>query len=314
MSQPNIIVTGGRGFIGSFLVRHLLSQNAGRIVACDVSPDLTNLEDVVDRIEFAQVDVSSFESVLRLFDTYRPQTVYHLGAVLAPVCEKTPEIGIQTNAVGTYHMLEAARLFGTKQFLFGSSIAVITGDGKNSVIDDYSATHPNNVYAAAKLFSENLGLCYRRQYKLDFRSLRFPGMVGPGVRARGFFNYVSEAIGAAIDGKPYSIAVDPSIRIPIMYLGDLVRALTDLAAAPIDRIRTVNYLVLGYKPVPSAGEIVERLKARIPGAQIDFRDHAVRYDTLPADAFDDRYAREEWGWQPRYDLDDIIDAFIASKK
>ena len=233
--------------------------------------------------------------------------------MLAPACEAAPETGIHVNGVGTYYLLEAARLFGTKQVIFASSITVFTNSRKDSVIDDYSSTRPNNVYAAAKVFSENLGLSYRRQYGLDFRSLRIPGMVGPGLRAHGFFEYVSKAIGAAIAGEPYSVCVDPRTRIPVMYLDDLARAFTDLAATPIERVPTANYLVLGPTPVPSAGEMVERVKSKIPGAQLDFKiDPAVQemIDTLPK-AFDDRYAREEWGWRPRYNLDDIIDAFIA---
>jgi threonine 3-dehydrogenase len=234
--------------------------------------------------------------------------------VLAPVCEKSPETGIRVNALGTYHMLEAARLFKAQQLIFASSITVITGDGKNTVLDDNATTHPDNIYAAAKLFSENMGLFYRRKYGFDFRSLRFPGIVGPGLRSFGFFNYVSEVIGAAVAGKPYLIGVDPGIRTPILYLGDLVRALTELAATPMEKCPTANYLVLGPKPVPSAGDIVERVKAKIPDAQVGFKSNAVSFDNLPADAFDDRCARKEWGWQPRYDLDGIIDAFIAQKK
>lgn len=316
MTEPVQIVTGAAGLIGSSLVRHLLGQGRGRVVASDVAADPASLRDVLDRVDYVRADVGSFESVLRLFSTLRPRTVFHLGAMLGPPCEAAPQAGIQTNAVGTYHLLEAARLFGVEQVIFASSISVFGGAGAGlAVVDDDGLTRPDTVYAAAKLFSENLGLAYRRQHGLDFRSLRMPAVAGPGVGHAGFINYIGRAIEAAIDGRPYTLPVAPATRVPIVTAPDMARAFAELAAAPRESIRTVNYLVLGPKPVPSAQQLVERLQARFPAARLDFRvDPKVQqlFDALPQ-MFDDRRARGEWGWRPQHSLEDLIDAHVAAR-
>src|SRR5450755_2919535 len=77
--------------------------------------------------------------------------------------------------MGTYHVLEAARMFGVRQVLFASSISVMSKSSpEQKIIDDNCCTHPSTVYGAAKLFSENLGLTYKRLHGVDFRSLRPP--------------------------------------------------------------------------------------------------------------------------------------------
>lgn len=315
--HATILVTGGAGFIGSCLVRRLLSLQAARIVVTDISANMVNLEDVRDRIEFVRADAGCFESVLRMVETYRPQTIYHLGAMLGPACDAAPQAGIQANAMATYNLLEAARMFGVKQVIFASSFTVFAGaQGDRAVIDDYSTTRPPAVYAAAKLFSENLGLCYRRLHGIDWRSLRIPGIVGPGVRQPGAFEYVSKAISAAIEGQPYAIYVEPAVRVPLVYIEDIARAFTDLAAAPLEQINTGNYLVLGAHPTPSAQEIVDCLRAKIAGTQLSFQVNPAMqeiFDHFPQ-SFDDCYARKEWGWQPHFDLDGLIDDWIAKSK
>jgi len=85
-----------------------------------------------------------------------------------------------------------------------------------------------------------------------------------------------------------------------------------LAAAPLEQIRTINYLVTGMEPIPTAGELVELVRDRVPTARIDFApdpelqgllDQAVR-------PIDDHNARAEWGWQPAYGLEAMVDDFL----
>ena len=172
--------------------------------------------------------------------------------------------------MGTFHVLEAARLFAAPQVLFASSIGTYRDDLGDGPLDDTTLQRPTLLYGAIKLFGELLGRFYRRKYGLDFRGLRYPVIVAPGVTTPGVLQYPSWAIEAAAQGTPFTITVEPRTCPPVLYIKDAARAMVELAAAPREQIRTINYLVTGLEPVPTAKELAELVRDRVPGAQIDF--------------------------------------------
>jgi threonine 3-dehydrogenase len=311
------VVTGGTGFIGSHLVRLLIERGVPKVVVTGISGSARRLEEVREQIEVERADLGIFSDLLRLVEKHRPQTIFHTGAMLAPACDSDPEAGIRANALGTYHVLEAARLFGARQVIFASSMSVFGGASTtSSIVDDNSTTHPDTVYAAAKLFSENLGLCYRRLYGLDYRGIRLPNVNGPGTTTHGYLEYFNKAIEESAQGQPYSIYVEPHVRVPILHVADAARAFIDLATAPRDAIRTINYTILGPTPAPTAQDLVTAIKAKLPDAKLDFqvdRRISALIDAVGGQPFDDQYARSEWGWRHQYDLSRIIESFIVAQ-
>ncbi len=311
------LVTGASGFIGSHLTRALVERGIPKVVASSRSGRTGSLADVRQRVESTPADISIFTDVLRLVEKHRPQTIFHIGAMLAPACDEDPESGIRANGLGTYYVLEAARLFGVRQVIFASSMSVFGAPLAETMrVDDNSATRPETVYAAAKLFSENLGLCYRRLYGLDYRGLRLSNVNGPGSTTHGYLEYFNKAIEESVAGRAYSIYVARHVRIPIMHIDDAVRAFIELAEAPSDSIKTVNYTVLGPTPAPTAQELVDAIKAQLPNAKLDFKVEpriSELIDAIGGQSFDDHYARSEWGWRHRYDLGDIVRHFTEVK-
>lgn len=313
MVEETVFVTGAAGLLGSGVVRELMTHGVTRIIASDVVGDPNGLYAGLASVEVERCDVANFESVLRVLDKHRPDAVYHLGAMLAPACDASPLAGIQANAMGTYHVLEAARMFGVRQMLFASSISVMSASSpEQKIIDDNCCTHPTTVYGSAKLFSENLGLTYKRLHGVDFRSLRLPAIIGPNARARGFAEWFNKAIEESVHGRPYSIFVAPHTQMDIIDVRDAARAFVQLAHAPLDQIRTVNYTVLGQAPPPSAGDLAEAINARISGARVDFKvnDRIQQlFDLSPLR--DDHIARTEWGWQHQVDFEQSLDDFMT---
>ncbi len=315
MSSTTVLVTGATGFIGSHVVHQLLEKGGVKVVAANVSGSTRNLEDVLDRVEIVRADIGSFTSVLRMVETHRPKIIHHIGAMLAPACDADPEAGIRANALGTYHILEAARLFGVQQVIFASSMSVLTAAyAREPVLDDFSVTRPDFIYGAAKLFSENIGLFYKRQYGLDYRGLRLPNVIGPGTQTHGYLEYFNKIIEESAKGHPYSVYVAPHITIPIMHIDDAARAFLELAQAPLAQVKTVNYIVLGPTPFPTVEELVQVVRAKFPGAKLDFQiDKKVSalIDRAARRPSEDNYARQEWGWRHRYDLESIVDEFTT---
>jgi threonine 3-dehydrogenase len=305
------LITGGTGFIGAQVARLLLERGEPDLVLFDLNPGAKRLDDLAGRVSVVRGDLAVFSHVLDAVSRARPASIYHLGGMLSVPSEADPAAAVRVNALGTFHVLEAARLFGVGQVLFSSSIGTYTQDNQSGRIDDYTLQRSPFIYGATKIFGENLGLFYRRKHGLDFRALRYPSVVGPGIGTPGVVQYTSWAIEAAAAGKPFTIWVAPETRVPVIYVKDAARAIVELGAAPRDAIKMVNYVVAGPTPAASAAELVGAIRARTPEAQLDFQpDPALQpfIDQLCL-PIDDRKAREEWGWRAHYDQARIVDDF-----
>src|SRR6266704_596552 len=206
----------------------------------------------------------------------------------------------------------ALSLFEVPQVLFSSSIATYGLDIEGGVIDDTTIQRPVLFYGVTKLFCENMGLFYKRRYGLDFRCVRYPSIVGPGVKTPGAVQYTSWVIEESAKGKPFTIWTRPEIRCPVLYFKDAARAIVELGQAPLGNIKSVNYLLAGIEPIASAGELAGMVRSRIPGAQIDFQPNPALQPILDklSVRFDDRRARQEWGWLPHYSQEQIVDDFL----
>jgi threonine 3-dehydrogenase len=305
------LITGGAGFIGLEVVRLLIESSEKRPVIFSRNPVREHLGDLADQVEIIRGDLGNFSHVLHAVKQARPEVIYHLGAITSVPSEVDPAAAFQTNAAGTFHVLEAARLFEVPRVIFASSMATYGLDINDEMIRDTTIQRPQLFYGATKVFGEHMGLFYRRKYKLDFRGLRYPSVIGPGVRAPGVVQYTSWVIEECAKGKPFTIWVKPETRVPVMYIKDAARATVQLATAPAEQIKTVTYLVDGKKPTPSAQELADAVRTKLPTAQITFRPdleiQRIIDSVLP---LDDRNARQEWAWEPTYTLEHMVEDFL----
>lgn len=306
------LITGGAGFVGLEVARQLLEDGESDITVFSRNPSPARLGGLTDRVTAVAGDVGNFSHVLDVVKSCKPEVIYHLGAMLSLPSDADPASAIQTNAMGTFYVLEAARLFDVRQVIFSSSIGSygynIEGD-----LTDTTLQRPVYFYGATKAFGEHMGLVFKRKYGLDFRGIRYPSVVGPGVTTPGMAQYTSWVIEESAKGNPFTIWTTEDTRIPVMYISESAAATVQLARAPLENIKMVNYLVDGIKPTPTAGEIAEAVRAKIPGAEIDFQpDPNIPALHGSARLLDDSCAREEWGWQPTHDYGRMIDDFLAS--
>jgi threonine 3-dehydrogenase len=310
--MPNL-VTGGAGFIGSEVVRSLLRREDSRPVIFDIEPETRRVADLLDRVKTIRGDLGNFSHVLNAAKESRPQIIYHLGGMLSTPSDADPAAALRANALGTFHVLEAARLFGVRQVLFASSIGTYGSDIRDPVIDDKTLQRPEFFYGATKVFGEHMGLFYKRKYGLDFRGIRYLSIVGPGVKTHGVDHYTSWAIERPALGESFTIWVKPETRIPVIYIKDAAGAMLQLAEAPIANIKTVNYVLGGIQPVASAAELVRLVKDRIPSAILDFEPDLELQAILDKilRPIDDSNARREWNWRVTYDQERLVDDFIA---
>jgi len=305
------LITGGTGFIGAEVARILNQDGVEPISVFDLRTSRQRLGEVAERIDIIQGDLGNFSHVLNAVRRTKPKTIYHLGGMLTLPSDDDPPAAFRTNAMGTFHVLEAARLFDVDQVIFSSSRQTYGLDIENE-ITDRTLQRPQMFYGVCKLFGEHMGLFYRRKYGLDFRGIRYPAIVGPGARTPGAVQFASWMIEESAKGNPFTVWVRPDTKAPILYIKDAARAAVKLARTPVDSIKMVNYVLAGVTPTPSVGELAQALRNRIPDTRISYEPdeelQAILDKTLLP--IDEKYAREEWGWGPQYGIQEMVDDFI----
>ena len=306
-----VLITGGTGFIGAEVARQLRQRGTDPVAVFDLCTSTQRLDEIAECVQLIQGDLGNFSHVLDVVRQTQPSSIYHLGGMLSVPSEADPQAALHANVMGTFHVLEAARLFDVQQIIFASSRQTF-GLGIEDEITDFTLQRPQLFYGACKLFCEHVGLFYRRKYGLDFRGIRYPAVVGPGARTPGVVQYTSWMIEESAKGKPFTVWVRPGTRAPILYYKDAARAALNLADAPRNGIQMVNYVLNGVQPTPSAEELAQVVRATVPGARITFEPDAELQAVLDRALLpiDDTCAREEWGWHAEYGLNDMVQDFV----
>ena len=305
------LITGGTGFIGAEIARMLVGQGEDVHVA-HRSGNLGRLEGIADQVQLHQFDLSVPGSASALLAKVAPERLFHFGAILTAPGEEDPQALLQANAAGFIETIEAARTAGTRQMIFASSIGTYGRDTGGGTINDMTLQRPHSVYGVSKVLGENLGAYYRHKYGLDFRGLRYPSIVGPGVTTWSVAQYTSWIIEKPALGEPFEVWVPPEAVVAILHYQDAARAAIELSEAPLESIESINYLVDGIQPTPNAGELADVVRSRIPSAEIAFAPPEGA--AAGSVRIDDSAARQEWGWEPAFDTEGMVDAVLAEAR
>ena len=320
MMVKQILVTGACGEIGQALVHGLAERGQYQIVTADLSPLPDKLKGLVS--EHVRGDLVN--KVKNFYD-YDFDVIFHLAASLSSTAEEYPEMAHRINVEGTMQMLAMTSYRSEKyhkpvKFLFPSSIAaygfrkleekIAAGKVKEN---EWNA--PQTMYGCNKLYCEKLGVYYsnflgQRHLEpnpptmLDFRAIRFPGLVSAfTMPSGGTSDYGPEMLHAAAKGEPYACFVREDVRIPFMAMPDAVNSLLQLNNAPSEVICQRIYNVTSFSL--SAEEFKNQVQKYFPNAQISFNPDLKRQnivDSWAAD-MDDSAARRDWGWLPKYDVE-----------
>jgi nucleoside-diphosphate-sugar epimerase len=318
MRKKITLITGAGGEVGQALISSLAEQGARDLVTLDVRPLPAELASLATHI---QGDILDKGLIARLVSEYEIATIYHLAALLSTRGEFTPVAAHQVNVEGTLSLLQLAAEQSEWRsepvlFVFPSSIAAygmpdLETKARFPRVREWEWNYPITMYGCNKLYAEMLGTYFCRHYRqlaadrpvmLDFRSVRFPGLISAfTVPSGGTSDYGPEMIHAAAQGKPYACFVREDARIPFMAMPDAVTALLCLAQAPKSSLTRMVYNVTSFSM--SAGDIRDLVLEAFPEAQITFQPDSKRQniiDSWPAD-LNDSDARRDWDWRPNYD-------------
>jgi len=327
MRKKAILITGAAGEIGNALVKALAWDKEKLLLTLDLDPMPEDLHGVSTHIEGDILDQALLD---RLVSEYEFDIIYHLAALLSTRGEFTPGQAHRVNVSGTMSLLRVAAeqsdWRGTPvQFIFPSSIAVygfpdLESKKQYARVREWEWNYPRTMYGCNKLYCEMLGAYFSKHYRqlaaeqpvmLDFRALRFPGLISAHtIPSGGTSDYGPEMLHAGAQGKSYECFVRPDVQIPFMAMPDAVHALLQLSQVSMDKMSRRVYNVTSFS-LTAAG-FRERVLEAFPGVQITYNPDTKRQaivDSWPAD-LDDSTARREWGWKPTYDIERAFNEYL----
>lgn len=316
----SILLTGASGEMGHGLIDRL-AGGSRPVITLDLNPLAPELAKKV-RKEFVG-SILDMQLLERINAEYEVDEIYHLAALLSTRSEFSPALAHKVNVEGTLNMLEFAQKEGESHgrpvtFFYPSSIAAyglpdlgVKAAAGRVKEDDF--LQPTTMYGANKLYCEHLGRYYGRHYKqlandklgkVDFRCIRFPGLISAlTVPSGGTSDYAPEMIHAAAKGEAYACFVRPDARIPFMAMPDAVEAVLTLMRAPAGRLSRAVYNIGAF--APTADEVRRVVQEAFPNAAITTKVDGKRQgiiDSWPGDV-DDSAARRDWGHSPRFDFE-----------
>jgi threonine 3-dehydrogenase len=297
-SAPRVLLTGACGQIGSELVPYLRDKvGAENVIASDVKTTRAMME----KGPFVYCDVQDKDNLARIILENGVTHVIHLATLLSAVGERNPQLALRVNTSGIQNVLDLAASHGLLVYA-PSTIAVFGNSSVKDSTPDDAPQHPDTMYGITKVHQELLGRYYSATQGVDYRSLRYPGILSasspPG---GGTTDYAVDIFHSALTTGHYDCFLSPNASLPMMYMPDCLEATWQLLTADKECLTRTTYNVGAVSFSPQ--ELAEAIRVHIPHFTIryapDFRDKIA--STWPNSVNDTR-AREDWGWQHRYDM------------
>ena len=312
--MKKVLVTGAAGQIGSELTGVLrdIYGNDQIIAAGHVKRPGREL---LESGPFHVIDCTKIDTVADLVEKYNIDTIYHLAAILSASAEKNPKLAWDVNVNGLYNILEVARQYKCAVFT-PSSIAAFGPNTPRDKTPQDTTQRPTTLYGITKVTGELLCNYYYNKFGVDARGVRFPGLISyktpPG---GGTTDYAVEIYFEAVRHQKYTCYLKAETFLDMMYMPDALRAAVELMeAAPSKLIHRNAFNVSAMTVAPET--IAAEIKKIIPEFSLDFKIDPFRQaiaDSWP-NSLDDSAAREEWGWQPEYDLESMTRDMIENIK
>ena len=273
-----VMVTGGAGLIGAKIVRNLIARDLD-VVSFDTAADQSRLDDLRGDARLTTVggDIRDYDSVLGTMKDNAVERVIHMAALLAPLTEQEPSLGLAVNLTGANNVFEAARHCAAARVVYPTSMAVYADQSEygDSAVDEDSHRHPYNLYGYAKLMNEEVAKAYTRNFDLDTRGLRIAAVFGHG-RVTGRSGAVARLISYAAIGEPVVCDVAPDQVTPMIYVDDVAESMARLCFA--ENLDLPVYV--GGNIQASVREVADIVRRHVPDADIAFEPGVKPYSVI----------------------------------
>ena len=304
----NILVTGAAGQIGSELVPALRENyNVDTVIAGWNKTPLP--EDILETGPNVVLDVTDFNALEKIVRDFKIGTIFHMSSILSATAETIRTTAHDVNVNGTFNILECAYLNDLEKVVLPSSIAAFGDKTPRSKTPNDTIQNPDTVYGISKVFGELMGNYYHSKLGLDVRGIRLPGIISWKTEpTAGTTDYAVAMFYEAIRKNWYECYLASDTALPMMYMPDAINALIKLYQADSQALihhSDFNIHAMTFTPDDLAREIMKIN----PRFEIEYKIDPVRQsmaDSWPI-SLDDSKAREEWGWEPEYSIQDLAE-------
>jgi threonine 3-dehydrogenase len=307
----SILVTGGTGFIGSFLTTELLEVTSDNIILFDYIINESRISEIKSnpRFKIVQGNIANWPDVISVFKNNPDiKLIYHFGSLMPPYTEEKLLDAFRINIEGSFNVFESARIFEVPKIIYSSSGAVY-GPGVDLPITEKTFRDPWTMYGVGKVCSEVIGSYYHRRQNVKFTSIRFPALIGPGRTGRGLTIFANNIIQFPSQNQKAICNVEEDISIPIIYIKEAVKFLASLVER--DELAEQAYNIDGVWL--SAEDLTNLVKQIIPDAIIEYDPDPVLSFQLRSWSMmksDDALVKQELEYKSLYTPEEFVNDFI----
>jgi nucleoside-diphosphate-sugar epimerase len=301
MSKERILVIGASGQIGVELTQELRKIYGGsNVIASDLREENPLLKGTGP---YVSLDVMNKEMLHVQVIRQNITQIYLLAAILSATGEKNPHLAWSLNMQSLLNVLEIAKDENIQKVYWPSSIAVFGPTSPKINCPQQTIIEPTTVYGISKYAGEFWCNYFFQRYKVDVRSIRYPGLISyksePG---GGTTDYAVEIFHEAIEEKTYKCFLKEDTYLPMMYMPDAIRATIELMEADAGNLSVrTSYNISGMSFSPK--EIAEEIKKHIPEFTITYEpDYRMEIAQSWPQSIDDSVAKKDWKWNPKFDL------------
>ena len=313
--KERILITGYNGELGSKTLKELVS--IGKSV---IALDINDPKEKIHSVKYIKDTITNKKLIDSIFNDYHISEVYHFAALLSQTAAQNPELAFEINEKASKNLIDNSYSFGIKnncitRFFFPSSIAVY-GPRKIENASEQDIIKPTTIYGNNKLIIEQYGSKLHEQslFKrigLDFRSIRFPGVISyDTVPYGGTTDYAPQMINNAKKGEKFECKLSPNTELPFIGIDKTISSIIDVMDLEIieSKLRAFNVQEASF----SVKELSDFLSQKFPSFQITFNvDKSFQSvaDTWPS-SLNCKRANKFWNFSTERDFEVFLEKII----
>jgi UDP-glucose 4-epimerase len=293
-----ILITGGAGFIGSYVANAFIRDGHRVLIVDNLSTGIE--ENIPKETDFVKCDIRERSLLKKVFSDFNPDMVnHHAAQINVRQSVEDPVFDAEINVIGTLNLLELSLSHKVKRFIFASTGGAIYGEPENLPADETTPPMPISPYGASKYAVENYLGYYRAVHGLDYVALRYSNVYGPRQNPHGEAGVVAIFCSRILSGKPCQIFGDGNQTRDYVFAEDVARANILAVNAPAGRYN------IGTEIETSVNDLVMVLR-RAARREFNVEYAPPRPGEVQRIALDVALAKRVLGWSPKVNFEDGI--------